>query len=96
MLHGGAAMPIPAAVRPDTEQAIQWRLVLPMANHAAGALREGVVDSADTIDLATILGAGVAPFRGGLMHFADTVGIPDVVRRLDELEVAALAGWFSA
>jgi 3-hydroxyacyl-CoA dehydrogenase/enoyl-CoA hydratase/3-hydroxybutyryl-CoA epimerase len=85
MLHGGAAMPVPAAVQPETEQAIQWRLVLPMINQAAGALREAVVDSAETIDLATILGAGLAPFRGGLTHFADTVGIPEIVRRLEEL-----------
>jgi 3-hydroxyacyl-CoA dehydrogenase/enoyl-CoA hydratase/3-hydroxybutyryl-CoA epimerase len=85
MLHGGAAMPVPTTVQPEVEQVIQWRLVLPMVNQAAGALREGVVDSAETIDLATILGAGLAPFRGGLLHFADTVGIPEIVRRLDEL-----------
>jgi hypothetical protein len=59
--------------------------VLPMVNQAAGARREGVVDSADTIDLATVMGTGLAPFRGGLTHFADTAGLPDVVRRLDEL-----------
>lgn len=85
MLHGGAAMPAPAVVQPETEQVIQWRLVLPMVNQAAGALREGVVDSAETVDLATILGAGLAPFRGGLTHYADTVGIPEMVRRLEEL-----------
>jgi 3-hydroxyacyl-CoA dehydrogenase/enoyl-CoA hydratase/3-hydroxybutyryl-CoA epimerase len=84
MLHGGAAMPVPAVAQPDTEQVIQWRLVLPMVNQAAGALREGVVDSAETIDLATILGAGLAPFRGGLTHYADAVGIPNIVRRLEE------------
>lgn len=64
---------------------IQWRLVLPMINQAAGALREGVVDSAETIDLAMVMGAGVAPFRGGLTRFADQVEIADIVARLDEL-----------
>jgi 3-hydroxyacyl-CoA dehydrogenase/enoyl-CoA hydratase/3-hydroxybutyryl-CoA epimerase len=81
LLHAGAAMP----ERPGIEEAVQWRLVLPMVNQAAAALRAGVVDSADTIDLATVLGAGLAPFRGGLAHFADTVGIPEIVRRLDNL-----------
>jgi 3-hydroxyacyl-CoA dehydrogenase/enoyl-CoA hydratase/3-hydroxybutyryl-CoA epimerase len=85
MLHGAAAMPAPAVVPPETEQAIQWRLVLPMVNQAASALREGVVDSAETIDLPTILGAGLAPFRGGLTHFADTVGISEIVRRMEDL-----------
>ncbi len=78
MLRGGAERPMP-------EDEIQWRLVLPMVNQAAGALREGVVDSADTIDLATVMGTGLAPFRGGLTHFADHAGLPEIVRRLDEL-----------
>jgi len=72
------------AESPD-EQAIQWRLVLPMVNQAAGALREGVVDSADTIDLASVMGMGLAPFRGGLIHFAETAGLAEIARRLDEL-----------
>ncbi len=71
-------------VFPDDE-AIQWRLVLPMVNEAARLLEEGVVQSADVIDLATVLGTGFAPFRGGLAHFADSVGADSVVFRLDEL-----------
>jgi 3-hydroxyacyl-CoA dehydrogenase/enoyl-CoA hydratase/3-hydroxybutyryl-CoA epimerase len=85
MLHAAAAAPAPANVDEAAEQEIQRRLVLPMVNQAAGALREGVVDSADAIDLATVMGTGLAPFRGGLTHFADVAGIPNVVGRLDAL-----------
>ena len=85
MLHAGAAAPAPAVVDESAEQEIQWRLVLPMVNEAAGALREGVVNSADTIDLATVMGTGLAPFRGGLTHFADAAGIPNIVGKLDAL-----------
>jgi 3-hydroxyacyl-CoA dehydrogenase len=67
------------------EQAIQWRAVLPMVNEAARLLEEGVTDSTDAIDLATVLGTGLAPFRGGLASFADAVGCADAVKRLDEL-----------
>ncbi len=58
-----------------SDETIQWRLVLPMVNAAAGLLEGNVVQSADTIDLATVLGTGFAPFRGGLAHFADSVGV---------------------
>ena len=61
-----------------------------MVNEAARLLEEGVTDSTDAIDLATVLGTGLAPFRGGLANFADAVGIENAVKRLDEL--AALHG----
>ena len=44
-----------------------------------------VPDSTDTIDLATVLGLGFAPFRGGLARFADAVGIEKVVKLLRDL-----------
>jgi len=69
-----------------TEDEIQWRLVLPMINPAAAALRERVTDSADAIDLATVMGTGLAPFRGGLAKFVDTVSVPEIVRRMTELQ----------
>jgi 3-hydroxyacyl-CoA dehydrogenase/enoyl-CoA hydratase/3-hydroxybutyryl-CoA epimerase len=64
---------------------IQWRLVLPMVNESARVLEEGVTDSPDAIDLATVLGLGLAPFRGGIVQFANAVGTEEIVRRLDEL-----------
>ncbi|MGB7159492.1 MAG: 3-hydroxyacyl-CoA dehydrogenase NAD-binding domain-containing protein [Tepidisphaeraceae bacterium] len=66
-------------------ESIQWRLVLPMVNESARALEEGVTDSTDAIDLATVLGLGLAPFRGGIVQFANAVGAEEIVRRLDEL-----------
>src|SRR5438046_6276939 len=69
----------------ERETEVQWRLVLPMVNEAAKLLAEGVTDSTDVIDLATVLGTGLAPFRGGLAHFADAAGIDVIVTRLDEM-----------
>jgi 3-hydroxyacyl-CoA dehydrogenase/enoyl-CoA hydratase/3-hydroxybutyryl-CoA epimerase len=68
-----------------SEADIQWRLVLPMVNEAAKLLGEGVTDSADTVDLATVFGTGFAPFRGGLARFADAVGPEEIVKRLNDL-----------
>jgi 3-hydroxyacyl-CoA dehydrogenase / enoyl-CoA hydratase / 3-hydroxybutyryl-CoA epimerase len=74
--------PNPATIDAET---IQWRLVLPMVNEAAALLDERVVDSTETIDLATVLGTGLAPFRGGIVHFAEDFGLDKIVARLDEL-----------
>jgi 3-hydroxyacyl-CoA dehydrogenase/enoyl-CoA hydratase/3-hydroxybutyryl-CoA epimerase len=62
-----AAQPGPAAIAPLD---VQRRLMEPMAAEARLVLESGVADSADTIDLATVLGLGFPPFRGGLATFA--------------------------
>lgn len=75
------------AAEPDRGafEAIQWRLVLPMVNEAAKLLDEGVVHSAEAVDLAMVLGTGFAPHRGGLVRFADSVGSDQLVAKLDAL-----------
>jgi 3-hydroxyacyl-CoA dehydrogenase/enoyl-CoA hydratase/3-hydroxybutyryl-CoA epimerase len=78
--------PLASAAAPSQEE-IQWRLVLPMVNEAARTLSEGITDSADDIDLATVLGLGFAPFRGGLAKFADDAGLDKVLAGLEELTV---------
>ena len=61
-----------------TEEMID-RLVLPMSNVCVAALREGIVDNADTVDGAMIFGTGYAPFRGGPLNYARTRGPENVV-----------------
>jgi phosphoenolpyruvate carboxylase len=41
-----------------------------MAAEARLVLAEKVVESPESLDLATVLGIGFAPFRGGLASFA--------------------------
>ena len=52
-------------------ESIASRLVQPMIGEANGALAEGVTDSPETVDLAVVLGTGLAPFRGGILQFAE-------------------------
>jgi 3-hydroxyacyl-CoA dehydrogenase len=78
------AAPAPGA-SDDSPAALQARLTLPMVNEAARLLAEGVADSADAIDLATLLGMGFPQFRGGLASYADSVGAPELVRQLERL-----------
>ncbi|MBI5851935.1 MAG: enoyl-CoA hydratase/isomerase family protein, partial [Planctomycetes bacterium] len=67
------------------DEEIVDRLVLTMVNEAARCLEEEVVASPRELDLATVLGTGFAPFRGGLLRYADARGIADVKARLEAL-----------
>ena len=65
---------------------IATRLVAGMVNEAAMILDEGIAACAADVDLAMIMGTGSPPFRGGLLRYADDLGIPRVVEILRELE----------
>lgn len=79
----------PASARgggePMDDDAIADRLVLVMVNETARLLDANVIDSADTLDLATALGLGWAPFRGGLCRYAESEGIDALAERMNEL-----------
>lgn len=62
------------------------RCVLPMMNEAARILEEGVARSPGDIDLAMITGTGFPPFRGGLLRYADDMGLPTVLAKLESFE----------
>jgi len=68
-----------------SDEQIIDRLILTMVNEAALCLDEQVVEGAVELDLATVFGTGFAPFRGGLLHYADSLGLPEVVRRLQAI-----------
>ena len=52
------------------------------ADEAARALEEEVVVGPRELDLATVFGMGFAPFRGGLLRYADARGLSAIVERL--------------
>jgi 3-hydroxyacyl-CoA dehydrogenase/enoyl-CoA hydratase/3-hydroxybutyryl-CoA epimerase len=53
------------------------RLLRPMAAEARRVLADHVIESADALDLATVLGIGFPAFRGGLATFAGLGATPD-------------------
>lgn len=65
--------------------ALAERLALLMVNEGFRVLEEGVAGSADDIDFAMILGTGFAPFRGGPMTWADSLGLGTVREKLTRL-----------
>jgi 3-hydroxyacyl-CoA dehydrogenase/enoyl-CoA hydratase/3-hydroxybutyryl-CoA epimerase len=74
-----------APATPYSREVIESRLVLPMVNEAAFCLEDGVVPTPAKLDLAMILGTGFPPFRGGLLRWADSLGLPRVRSLLEEL-----------
>ena len=64
---------------------IVTRLLLGMVNEAARCLAEEVVREPDHVDLATVLGTGFPPFRGGLCRWARTLGEARVRADLEAL-----------
>jgi 3-hydroxyacyl-CoA dehydrogenase / enoyl-CoA hydratase / 3-hydroxybutyryl-CoA epimerase len=67
------------------EREILDRSLLSMVNEAARVLEDGIAASAADVDLAMITGTGFPPFRGGLLRWADTLGVAAVHSRLETL-----------
>lgn len=67
------------------DQEILDRLILPMVNEGAKLIQEGIVDRASDIDLVWQFGYGWPDWKGGPMHYADTIGVSTVVQRLQSL-----------
>src|ERR1051325_7160612 len=65
-------------------KAVVERTILAMINEASLILDEKIVATAGELDLAMIMGPGFPPFRGGLLRYADALGLPYIVARLDE------------
>jgi 3-hydroxyacyl-CoA dehydrogenase/enoyl-CoA hydratase/3-hydroxybutyryl-CoA epimerase len=60
--------------RHPTHEPITERLVLRMVNEAVACLREGVVADLDSVDAGMVYGTGFAPYLGGPMRYAETLG----------------------
>ncbi len=66
-----------------TDEIVIKRMVYLMVNEAARCLEESIVKDASDIDIGMIFGTGFAPFRGGLLHYADATGIDSIVSDLE-------------
>ena len=53
-------------------------------DEAARVLEEKMVKNARSLDMAMILGTGFPPFRGGLLKYADYVGLAKIISKLEE------------
>jgi 3-hydroxyacyl-CoA dehydrogenase/enoyl-CoA hydratase/3-hydroxybutyryl-CoA epimerase len=54
-----------------------------MINEAARCLDEGIVKEPSDIDVGMIFGTGFPPFRGGLLRYADQIGVNRITGDLE-------------
>ncbi len=77
--------PIKPAATGSPGADLEDRLILSMLNESMAVLRERVVEDADLLDAAVIFGTGFAPFRGGPLQYARSLGSTRVVSKLEQL-----------
>jgi 3-hydroxyacyl-CoA dehydrogenase/enoyl-CoA hydratase/3-hydroxybutyryl-CoA epimerase/3-hydroxyacyl-CoA dehydrogenase/enoyl-CoA hydratase/3-hydroxybutyryl-CoA epimerase/enoyl-CoA isomerase len=74
---------IGAAKRDIPPEEIADRLFLPMLVEASRTLEEGIVRDPGDVDMGLILGIGFPTFRGGILRWADTVGLGKILAKLE-------------
>ncbi len=62
------------------------RAMLAMINESARCLEEKVVTNPGYLDMALVFGVGFPPFRGGLLKYADTIGIESLMEKFNRFE----------
>ncbi|KAL3690855.1 hypothetical protein R1sor_004506 [Riccia sorocarpa] len=67
-----------------SDQEIVEMLFFPVVNECARVLEEGICSQASDLDIATVMGMGFPPYRGGVVHWADSVGIKYIVSKLQK------------
>jgi len=75
---------IGVARREISNQEIVERLVFALANEGAKILEEGIALRASDIDMVYLTGYGFPLHRGGLMFYADSVGLPNVLMAMEK------------
>jgi len=65
-----------------SKEEIIERLIYPMVNEGARILEEGIATRSGDIDVVWLYGYGFPAWRGGPMHWADTVGLRKIRDRL--------------
>lgn len=66
---------------PDSD--ILSRMVYKMINEASRCLEEGVCIEPKDVDIGMLMGTGFPAFRGGLLRYADSVGLDKIVLDLE-------------
>jgi len=68
--------------REISDEEILERCILPMINEGAKILEEGIAIRASDIDVVYVYGYGWPVYRGGPMHYANSLGLDKVVEKL--------------
>ncbi|GLT79371.1 hypothetical protein SLA2020_508620 [Shorea laevis] len=67
-----------------SEKDIIEMVFFPVVNEACRVFAEGIAVKAADLDIASVMGMGFPPYRGGIMFWADSYGSKYIYSRLDE------------
>ncbi len=82
-LNPGLKELLPSSTLKMDEQEIISRVITAMVLEADRCLEEGIVGSVRELDTAMILGTGFPPFRGGLLTYANEVGLDVLLQQME-------------
>ena len=81
----GLAALFPRSTRPAADAEISMRLRLAEVMEALRCVEHGVIASADDADTASVLGLGFPLASGGVLRWAEGIGLPTLVAQADTL-----------
>ncbi len=93
--YGAFGLQKPSSKKHNMKDCIERGVYL-MINECAIALREDhIVGTPHEVDLAMIMGTGFPPFRGGMLKYADQVGIKSIIERLEHFQMTIKGSRFA-
>lgn len=69
-----------------TDDQIIQRMMIPMCIETVRCLEENIVSGPADADMGLIYGIGFPPFRGGVLHYMDTVGLGNFCKMCEQYE----------
>eukprot|EP00249_Psilotum_nudum_P012582 c23866_g2_i1 orf=3-2165(-) len=85
-------MPNNKPISISDEEVIEM-IFFPVVNEACRVLEEGIATKASDLDIASVMGMGFPPYRGGIIFWADSVGPKHIARKLN-IWTEAYGGFF--
>ncbi|MFC9839234.1 3-hydroxyacyl-CoA dehydrogenase NAD-binding domain-containing protein [Rhodococcus sp. NPDC127530] len=82
--------------RPISDDEIVERCVLALVNEGARILDDGIAQRASDIDVVYVSGYGFPAWRGGPMHYAETLGLDHVLAKIRALHAEHGEHWTPA
>ncbi|ACI97984.1 3-hydroxyacyl-CoA dehydrogenase NAD-binding domain-containing protein [Rhodospirillum centenum] len=82
--------------RAISDEEIVKRMIYALVNEGAKALEEGMALRASDIDVIYLYGYGFPAWRGGPMHYADSVGLPTVLADIRDFQQRFGGDWTPA
>ena len=80
----GIIAPSVTEQREFTDEQIVERMMIPMCIETIRCLEEGIVSGPADADMGLVYGIGFPPFRGGVLHYIDTIGMDNFCKMCDQ------------